>query len=141
MNIEFSLSPAEDDIELLLDGLRSFNAPIFPNRKTDSFGLFVRNDEGKVVGGLSGEITFTSIFIKYLWLSESLRGCGIGERLIKQLEQEAVKLGVANLCVDTYTFQAPKFYEKNGFKQVGCFKDFPLEGVDRLFYQKKLTVS
>lgn len=141
MNIEFSLSPAEDDIELLLDGLRSFNAPIFPNRKTDSFGLFVRNDEGKVVGGLSGEITFTSIFIKYLWLSESLRGCGIGERLIKQLEQEAVKLGVANLCVDTYTFQAPKFYEKNGFEQVGCFRDFPLEGVDRLFYQKKLTVS
>lgn len=139
MNIDFTLSPSEKDISTLLDGLIAFNAPAFPNRKTKQFGLFVRNSNHEIVGGLSGEMTFTSMFVKYLWVSESVRGNGVGEELLKRLEAEAHNQGVNNLCIDTYTFQAPKFYEKYGFIEVGRFTDYPCVGVDSIFYQKRLS--
>lgn len=138
MKLEFTLSPSEEEISVLLEGLKVFNAPAFPNRQTKPFGIFVKDANETIVGGLMGETTFTSIFVKFLWLSESLRGQGLGERLLQQLEIEAVKLGVHNLCLDTYTFQAPKFYAKNGYVEVGRFTDFPCEGVDQIYFQKKL---
>ena len=141
MKIDFTLSPEEQDITTLLDGLKVFNAPAFPNRKTKAFGLFVRDTDNNVIGGLSGEITFSSLFVKYLWLSESVRGQGLGEALLKRLEQEAKKEGVDNLCLDTYTFQAPTFYKKCGYIEVGRFTDFPREGVDQIFLQKRISTT
>lgn len=141
MNIDFTLSPPDQDISVLLDGLRMFNASAFPNRDTKAFGIFVRDEENSIVGGLVGEIRFTSIFVKYLWLSESVRGSGLGEQLLKRLEEEALKEGVNNLCLDTYSFQAPKFYEKYGYTEAGRFTDFPCKGVDTIYFQKKLTVD
>ncbi|MFQ3229500.1 GNAT family N-acetyltransferase [Reinekea sp.] len=141
MNIDFTLSPSDQDVAVLLDGLRKFNAPAFPNRDTKAFGIFIRDVDNNVIGGLMGDMTFTSIFVKFLWLSESVRGIGLGEKLLKRLEIEAIELGVNNLCLDTYSFQAPKFYAKYGYREVGRFTDFPCKGVDQIYFQKKLAAS
>ncbi|TOP13100.1 hypothetical protein CGH22_24260 [Vibrio parahaemolyticus] len=45
---------------------------------------------------------------------------------------------ISNIAVDTYTFQAPKFYESHGFKEIGRYKDYLVKGVDKIFYQKVL---
>ncbi|MFM2483490.1 hypothetical protein [Celerinatantimonas yamalensis] len=31
---------------------------------------------------------------------------------------------MSNIAVDTYTFQAPRFYEYNGFKEIGRYKGY-----------------
>ena len=83
-----------------------------------------------------GERIFTSIFVKYFWISENIRGQGLGYKLMARLEQEAAALGVENLYLDTFSFQAPGFYKKVGFKEVGRFTDYPSKGADQIFYQK-----
>jgi ribosomal protein S18 acetylase RimI-like enzyme len=103
--------------------------------------LFVHDKSNNTVGGLTGQILFTSLHIKFLWLSESIRGNGIGSELIKRIEKEVVNCCAANIYLDTFTFQAPKFYERLGYIEVGRYTDFPLRGVDKVFYQKRIGSS
>ena len=138
MNIDFTLSPSESDISVIYNGLVEFNTPNYPNRDKNDFGLFVRDQSGNAIGGLTGQMFLTSLHIKYLWLSESIRGNGIGSELIQRIEQEAIRCGVCNVYLDTFTFQAPKFYEHLGYIEVGRYTDFPLGGVDKIFYQKSI---
>jgi hypothetical protein len=47
------------------------------------------------------------------------------------------KRGVRSICLDTFSFQAPAFYKKLGFKQFGKLKDFP-KGHERIWLKKVL---
>lgn len=141
VNFEFVLSPPEEDVATIYKGLLEYNLPHFPAINEQTFGLFVRDEDANVIGGVTGKVIFTSLHVNYLWLSKQIRGSGIGSELIKRIEQEAIGRGVHNIYLDTYTFQAPKFYEQLGFTEVGRYSDFPLVGVDKIFYQKSVVRS
>ena len=70
-------------------------------------------------------------------MDERLRGQGWGKRLVDSFETEAAARGCDGVWVDTYAFQAPEFYEKLGYRQIGRLEDFP-PGSARLFYWKRL---
>ncbi len=53
-------------------------------------------------------------------------------------EVEAKTLRCTNFWLDTFAFQAPRFYEKLGYKQFGELKDYP-KGNKRFFYTKQLS--
>ena len=59
--------------------------------------------------------------------------------LIQRVEYEARSLGVMNIYLETYSFQAAKFYEKFGFKKVGRYTDYPKASVDKIFFQKRVS--
>ena len=79
--------------------------------------------------------------MRFFWLADEARGHGFGQQLMHALEREATQRGVANLYLDTYTFQAPTFYLAAGFTEVGRYRDYLGEGVDKIFYQKTLSRS
>lgn len=58
--------------------------------------------------------------------------------LMARVESEAKAFGVTDMYLDTYSFQAPNFYAKLGFKEMGRYKGFPTVGVDKIFLQKKI---
>ncbi|SHO55004.1 GNAT family N-acetyltransferase [Vibrio quintilis] len=136
MKIDFTLSPQSEEIESIYHGLGEFNQTYVPEIEDQSFGLFVKDESGKVIGGLTGFIYITSIQIRFLWLSDALRNQGIGSQLIQRVENEARQRGIPNIAVDTYTFQAPGFYELCGFHEIGRYKDYLVKGVDKIFYHK-----
>ena len=138
MEIDVTYSPAAEDISAIYNGLVEFNAPYFPNLEEKSVAGFIRNADGTIIGGVSAVIIFTSLHVRYLWLSESIRSGGYGRKLLSAIELEAKQAGVENVYVDTYTFQAPGFYEKLGFAEVGRYRNYPKVGVDKIFYSKKL---
>ena len=52
-------------------------------------------------------------------------------------EESQKKEGVSIHFVDTFNFQAPKFYEKHGYKEVFALKNYPYTG-ERYYYTKEL---
>ena len=68
---------------------------------------------------------------------ESLRGQGIGSKLLKAAEEEAKKRGCKYSFVDTFSFQAPAYYVKHGYKEVFALKEYPITGA-RYYYTKEL---
>jgi GNAT superfamily N-acetyltransferase len=72
-----------------------------------------------------------------LWVSETVRGSGYGTALMQAAEREAVRRGVRNIFLNTFSFQAVDFYLKLGYTIFGELEDFP-PGHKRVFLQKKL---
>ena len=54
--------------------------------------------------------------IDFLCIDERYRGRGYAKKLMLALEEEAKKHNLKRIVLDTYEFQAPKFYEKLGYK-------------------------
>ena len=89
------------------------------------------------VAGLAGETYSGWLFIRYLWVSDALRGQGIGRKLMGDAEGRALERGCHSAWVDTFSFQAQGFYPKLGYAVFGEL-DYP-PGHKRIFLQKRLA--
>lgn len=102
--------------------------------------MYVRDDDGKIVGGLIGEFAFCCLKILVLWIDERLRGQGIGSSILKAAENAAMQNGCQFATLDTMSFQAPLFYQKHGYVRVGAVEGYP-GGAVKIFMRKSLETS
>jgi predicted N-acetyltransferase YhbS len=131
--IEKVHGPAKREI---LKGLRAYNVAAVGKTEHRPLTLTIR-ERGKIVGGLVGETYFCWMFVGLLWVSEKHRGKGWGSSLIETAEAEARNRGVRNVYLDSFSFQAPTFYAKLGYREFGRLKEFP-PGYDRVWMTKAL---
>ena len=75
--------------------------------------------------------------IGYLWVSEKLRGQHIGTDLMHKVEDIAKNRGCKYVFLNTFSFQAPDFYVKLGYKEEFVLNDYPLTG-KRYYFTKEL---
>lgn len=80
------------------------------------------------------------MFITYLWLDKDIRGKHLGHRLLNIAEAEAIKRGCKHCHLDTFDFQAMKFYEHCGYSVFGVLEDYPV-GHKRYFMQKRYLLN
>jgi GNAT superfamily N-acetyltransferase len=99
--------------------------------------LSARDESGRVVGGVILQSYWKETYVELLWLSERARGQGGGRALIEEAERRARRRGSRLLHLNTYSFQAPGFYEKMGFRRYGAMRGSP-QGASRYFYVKRL---
>jgi GNAT superfamily N-acetyltransferase len=118
-------------------GLRNFNTEQAGDDKIKELSVALYSPGGELVGGVIAETYWEWLYINVMWVQQGLRGKGYGEQLLKRTEEEAKKRGVRHAYLDTFSFQAPGFYEKNGYSVFGKLLDFP-PGHERYFYQKDL---
>ena len=93
---------------------------------------------GEVVGGILGRTSLGLLFIDLMFLPESLRGSGLGSRILKMAEDEGRKRGCLNAVLYTISFQAPEFYARYGWREFGRVDCKP-QGTSRVFMTKALV--
>jgi GNAT superfamily N-acetyltransferase len=120
----------------IIKGLRAFNAPHFGKSDYKPLAITVR-DGKEIVGGLTGETSLGWLYIDLLWVSDARRRKGLGKALMAKAEAEARKRGVRNAWLNTFSFQAPPFYKKLGYKEFGRLDDYP-SGISRHWMMKAL---
>jgi GNAT superfamily N-acetyltransferase len=122
---------------------RLWNGLIRYNRKTAGpfrytrIVLSARDGKGRLLGGLILQSYWKESYVELLWLSDKARGRGTGRRLIEEAERRARRRGSVLMHLDTYSFQAPGFYEKLGFRRFGSLRGSP-RGASRHWYVKQL---
>ncbi|EJP23752.1 acetyltransferase, GNAT family [Lachnoanaerobaculum sp. ICM7] len=97
----------------------------------------MEDELGNLVAGMVAETFGNWLEIEYLYVSDDLRGQGIGSKILETAENESRNRGCKYSFVDTFNFQAPKFYEKHGYKEVFALKEYPYTG-ERYYYTKEL---
>jgi len=137
LNIEVTQQVQADSRDVIGSGLRAFNARHLGDYEWSDLDVYVRNREGRVVGGLIGDIALGWLAIHALWVMEELRGSGLGTEILRTAEEAALRSGCRAVILDTLTFQAPGFYEKRGYVRLGIVDDYR-GGVQRIFMQKRL---
>ena len=94
---------------------------------------------GGVVGGLIGSTCLEWLDIDMLAVRAADRRRGVGRRLMRAAEAEAVSRGCRWAAVDTADFQAPGFYERLGYAIVGRFEDRDGHGHTKYYFTRRLT--
>ena len=105
-----------------------------------SLNASVVDDEGQIVAGLSGHSWGGCCTIMLLWVDEPIRGSGIGRALMLAAEAEALRRGCHQIVVSTHSFQAPRFYEKLGFRPLAVIPKNPA-GYEDIIYIKELATA
>jgi GNAT superfamily N-acetyltransferase len=137
LRLSFEENPSWEDREAVDDGLGAHNALFLRDPSYSYFGIFVRGEAGEIRAGLIGNCYAGWLFINLLWVHADLRRSGIGSRLIAEAERHGRDFGCHSAWLDTFSFQAPDFYPKFGYREFARL-DYP-PGHDRIFLRKTLT--
>jgi GNAT superfamily N-acetyltransferase len=130
-------SPDEATIRAIESGLTAHATGL--GLSTDwSPRWIIARDKGQVVqAGIRFVLAFEWLFVNWLWVADAYRKHGIGSQLMAGAEAAARAQGCRGAYLDTFTFQAPKFYERLGYREFGRVNDFP-PGQARIWFSKAL---
>lgn len=138
----------EPVLEAIRAELRAFNRaanPAYyarrdlPENAPRALHVVAYDAAGGVVGGLIGSTCLEWLDIDMLAVRAADRRRGVGRRLMRAAEEEAVARGCRWAAVDTADFQAPGFYGKLGYAVVGRFEDRDGHGHAKYFLTRRLT--
>ncbi len=137
MHLTFDPDPSVETRRALGLAINDFHARTVPF-SVERFALLLRDDAGKVAAGLSGALSWGWLFVDALWVSDELRGRGIGRALMIGAEDFARAKDCHSAWLDT--FQASGFYTRLGYESFGVLEDYPL-GQSRHFLRKRLRAG
>jgi GNAT superfamily N-acetyltransferase len=111
-----------DVMKALMAGMKAFNNAAVQGLDSHKIVATVRDDEARVVGGVIGGLAGDSMYLEVVWTASSVRGIGLGRKLMRMAETEAKRLGARESWLYTMSFQAKPFYEKLGYHQFAELK-------------------
>ncbi|MFJ7933235.1 GNAT family N-acetyltransferase [Sporosarcina sp. NPDC096371] len=131
----------QEDSEYIRQKLIEYNSSKLPEeikKPVENISFMVKNDKGEILGGITGTIFWHHLHINFLWIDESLRGKGYGKKLLDYIEETARENKCRLIQLDTFSFQAPDFYQKYGYQIVGIIEDHPTKDCQQYYLVKRL---
>lgn len=99
-------------------GLGDANERAAPIRDVRKLACFARAPDGSVFGGAVGRTWGECCHLQQLWVDASRRQGGVGTQLVRRFEERAAARGCRTFYLDTFSFQAPEFYRRLGYRPV-----------------------
>jgi ribosomal protein S18 acetylase RimI-like enzyme len=130
-------APALADLALLEERVAEAAVAAAGLGDEEEFGVFVRDEEGKILAGVSALVWGGYCELQALWVEESLRGRGLARALMSRAEAEARLRGCALVVFHAYDLLAPGLYERLGYETVGVVEGCPANNTAR-WYRKDL---
>lgn len=140
MKIQVTDLVNQDSYERVVELLIKYNhskTEQFSNEINKPIEVLAWDDKNDLIGGLYGRSIWGTLEIKTFVVRQDNRNQGIGRKLILEAEKEAKKRNCRFISLDTFSFQAPEFYEKLGFEKIGTETDFP-KGFNKYYFRKKI---
>ena len=82
----------------------------------EEYCFAAENDEGEIIGVITGRAYYNEVHIGDLIVSGTCRGSGIGSALVHAVEDAYKDAGYDKITLTTFGFQAPEFYKKLGYE-------------------------
>jgi ribosomal protein S18 acetylase RimI-like enzyme len=98
---------------------------------------FVAEDNGKIVGIITGRAYYNEIHIGDLIVGKNYRGDGVGGKLVATVENAFKGKGYEKITLTTFGFQAPEFYKKLGY-ELEYIREDEDPKLSKYFYMKKI---
>lgn len=96
----------------------------------------MKNENGEIIAGLNSAVCWR-MEIDILWVEEKARKQGLGKRLLDEAEKIAKSKECTFIKLNTFSFQAPEFYKKYGYKEITIIENAPL-GSSHYYLKKDL---
>jgi ribosomal protein S18 acetylase RimI-like enzyme len=129
--------PDDQALQFIREQLAAYTLAIAGADDAQPVAFVLRDAHGALVGGLSGWTWGGGLEGSLLRVHEDWRGQGHGARLLRAAERAAISQGYRQAVLDTYSFQAPGFYQRLGYEVAGVFENVPA-GHQKYFLRKEL---
>ncbi len=113
------------------------NAADEADNAKENWAFTLRDEAGRVVGGVGGHFKWDWMYVQHLIMAPELRGKGAGRQLMQRAEELARSKGVVGMYLKTLGYQAKDFYLKCGFEVNAVIEDMP-KGTNHYTLVKRL---
>ncbi|MFM4731976.1 GNAT family N-acetyltransferase [Aeromonas salmonicida] len=125
MRLTPPLPPQDEELDALRIGLSGYNTAQAGTHLRERIASFIKDEQGKVLGGIVADIKWGWLHVDWLWIDEGIRKDGWCARLLATMEQYASDKGITKVHLETTSFQALPFYQKQGYTVFGELPDMP----------------
>jgi GNAT superfamily N-acetyltransferase len=141
--VAFTWSISEDastqDLAVVAEGVFAYGRAQARDSDAKPISCLVREGTRIVAGG-SGRTEYGRLYVGYLWVTEALRGNGIGSRVLLELEAEAAKRGCRDALIETLEESVAQLYARLGYEQVAYIPSY-VGSFNRHFMLKTTLVA
>ena len=130
-------SPPPADVALLEEQVEAAAVTAAGVGNAHEFGVFVRDEDGRVLAGVSGIVWGAYCELHSMWVDAALRRRGLGSALITAAEAEARRRGCSLVALHAYDLLAGDLFERLGYETVGVIEGIPA-GSRARWYRKDL---
>ncbi len=123
---------APSDLAVVDRGLDEHNRAAADLAAVQPLVCLARAKDGSVAGGAVGRRWGAAAELQQLWVRPDLRSQGVGAELVRRFEAEARRHGCLSVYLDTFSFQAPGFYQRQGYALACELKGFPSGATKRV---------
>lgn len=115
----------DDIVDMIENGLDEYNIARGGPYNHEELWVLARDEDGGLLGGLKANIGYSWMFVDLLWVNPNHRKGGLGSQLLGKAEEIARERGCLGAYLETFSFQAPDFYKRQGFHEFGRIDDYP----------------
>jgi GNAT superfamily N-acetyltransferase len=130
-------SPHPADLALLEERVAAAAIAAAGVGEDEPFGIFVRDDERRIVAGVTGMTWGRCCELHALWVDEPLRGRGLARALMAEAESVAKQRNCALVELFAYDLLSAGLFERFGYESVGVVEGCPAGSAAR-WYRKDL---
>ena len=109
-----------DTADRVHDRIRAYNAQYITD--CGELNFCVRGPDAAPLGGIAASRDLDCVTVDFLYVEPSARGDGLGAALLRRVEEEGRRQGARRVLLNTFSFQAPGFYEKQGYRCFGALE-------------------
>ena len=124
--------------------IKDFNTQSSPHHRhirgvgARPLNVLLYDQANQLMGGLIASTYWGWLDIDDFWLSAPIRRQGHGRTMLRMAEEEARARGCQRAMLQTFSFQARAFYEKQGYRVAGVMEDYP-PGASFFWMRKELN--
>lgn len=126
--------------EITLNELNNYTKETVPALQHEQIDIsFIYQEGDQILGRIVGFIHWNYLQIELFFVAKDTQGQGVGTKLLAHVEKIAREKQLAYILLETMSFNAPRFYEKNGFSILSTIQNSPLKNQHRHFYIKAFS--
>lgn len=126
-HFEYQVEAIQEDEQVLFEGIADEAVLKKKMDRITPFGIFIKDTQGVVLGGVNGFSCYGCLYVDMLWLKDELRKQGLGKKLMMEAEKIGCKRRCTFSTVDTMDWEALPFYQKLGYSIEFVRKGFEKE--------------
>lgn len=135
-------APYKENREKTLAGIEAYTKEKMPDLDMRYEEVsFVYKEANKVLGRIVGHVHWDHLSVELFYIEANTRGKGIGTKLLEEVEKTALEKHCKYAFLETMSFNAPVFYQKNGYNILAQIENSPAEGETRYFMKKVLYIE
>jgi ribosomal protein S18 acetylase RimI-like enzyme len=115
LQIKFNENCKKEESEFIHEKIIEYGRKFGIPEKIEKHFLLKDKDD-KIIGGTNFCISYGTAYISDLWIDENFRNINLATKLMNKIEKFSKENGANYVALETMEFEAPKFYEKMGYK-------------------------